>query len=257
MFDGHRRHSVVSVLEYVLALQSLQTSALAAIDVETLPAVHCVQAAGPMLALNLPATQGSHVSPSGPVCPLLQVQLDSVMLADADPEFAGHKRHTVLSVLGYVLALQCSQRSAVVAAVAVETLPAGHWVHRAAPTLSLNFPATHAVHGPPSGPGKPLSHLQSDSAMLDDADREFAGQSLHTAAPSELAYLPDTHCTHVSDPKLALYEPREHAMQLPGEISPHPTRYVPAAQPLQLTQSPKEFPPHPVRVSPDEHVGRV
>ena len=78
------------VLEYVLALQSLQTSALAAIDVETLPAVHCVQAAGPMLALNLPATQGSHVSPSGPVCPLLQVQLDSAMLADADPEFAGH-----------------------------------------------------------------------------------------------------------------------------------------------------------------------
>jgi len=85
------------------------------------------------------------------VWPLLQVQLDSVMLADADPEFAGHKRHTVVSVLEYVLALQRSQTSAV-AAVDVETLPAGHWVHRAALTLSLNFPATHAVHGPPSGP---------------------------------------------------------------------------------------------------------
>ncbi len=150
-FVGHSRHTVVSVLEYVSGLQSLQTSVVAAVAVETLPAGHWVQAAGPMLALNLPATQGSHVSPSGPVWPLLQVQLDSVMLADADPEFAGHKRHTVVSVLEYVLALQRSQTSAV-AAVDVETLPAGHWVHRAALTLSLNFPATHAVHGPPSGP---------------------------------------------------------------------------------------------------------
>ena len=78
------------VLEYVLALQELQTSVVAAVAVETLPAGHWVQDAGPMLALNLPATQGSHASPSGPVCPLLQVQLDSAMLADADPEFAGH-----------------------------------------------------------------------------------------------------------------------------------------------------------------------
>ena len=73
------------------------------------------------------------------------------MLADADPEFVGHSRHTVVSVLEYVSGLQSLQTS-VVAAVAVETLPAGHWVHRAALTLSLNFPATHAVHGPPSGP---------------------------------------------------------------------------------------------------------
>ena len=151
VFDGHRRHSVVFVLEYVLALQELQTSVVAAVAVETLPAGHWVQDAGPMLALNLPATQGSHASPSGPVCPLLQVQLDSAMLADADPEFAGHARHTVLLVLEYVLTLQRSQTS-VVDAVDEETLPAGHCMHRAAPTLSLNFPATHAVHGPPSGP---------------------------------------------------------------------------------------------------------
>ena len=139
------------VLEYVLALQELQTSVVAAVAVETLPAGHWVQDAGPMLALNLPATQGSHASPSGPVCPLLQVQLDTAMLADADPEFAGHARHTVLLVLEYVLTLQRSQMS-VVDAVDEETLPAGHCMHRAAPTLSLNFPATHAVHGPPSGP---------------------------------------------------------------------------------------------------------
>ena len=151
MFDGHARHSVVLVFEYVLAMQPVQTSAVAAIVVENLPAGHCVHAAVPMLALNLPASQGLHVPPSGPVWPLLQVQLDSAMLADADPEFAGHARHTVLLVLEYVLTLQRSQTS-VVDAVDEETLPAGHCMHRAAATLSLNFPATHAVHGPPSGP---------------------------------------------------------------------------------------------------------
>ncbi len=152
MFDGHARHSVVLVFEYVLAMQLVQTSAVAAIAVENLPAGHCVHAAVPILVLNLPASQGLHVPPSGPVWPLLQVQLDSAMLADADPEFAGHARHSVVLVFEYVLAIQGLQTSAVVPAIDVETLPAVHCMHRAAPSLSLNFPATHAVHGPPSGP---------------------------------------------------------------------------------------------------------
>ena len=153
MFDGHARHSVLLSFEYVLAMQSEQTSAVVpAIDVETLPARHCVHAAVPVLALNLPASQGLHGPPSGPVWPLLQVQLDSAMLANADPEFAGHARHSVLLAFEYVLAMQALQSSAVFPAIDVETLPARHCVHRAAPTFSLNFPATHAVQGPPSGP---------------------------------------------------------------------------------------------------------
>lgn len=84
MFDGHARHSVVSVLEYVSALQPLQTSVVAAVAVETLPAVHCVQASGPMLALNLPATHDVHLVQGGIVhsSPLSQGRHVSVKLGE-------------------------------------------------------------------------------------------------------------------------------------------------------------------------------
>ena len=65
--------------------------------------------------------------------------------------FDGHRRHSVVLVFEYVLALHPLQMLAG-AEIDVETLPAVHWVHRASPTVSLKFPATHAVHGPPSGP---------------------------------------------------------------------------------------------------------
>ena len=39
-FAGQSMHVVVSVFEYVSALQTLQTSAVAAVDVEYLPGMH-------------------------------------------------------------------------------------------------------------------------------------------------------------------------------------------------------------------------
>jgi hypothetical protein len=40
------------------------------------------------------------------------------------------------------------------------------------------LPATHAVHGPPIGPGKPALQVQLDKAALLAGELEFAGQSV-------------------------------------------------------------------------------
>jgi hypothetical protein len=41
------------------------------------------------------------------------------------------------------------------------------------------LPATHAVHGPPVGPGKPALQVQLDKAALPADELEFVGQSVH------------------------------------------------------------------------------
>ena len=129
----------------------------------------------------------------------------------------------VVLLLEYVSALQTLQTSEV-AAVDIETLPGVHCVHAAEPMLALNLPATQGVQGPPPGPVWPLLQLQLNSALLPFADSEFAGQSLHTVLPDSCAYVLGEHAKHDSDPKLDLYAPVGHTVQLPGEIIPHPMR---------------------------------
>jgi hypothetical protein len=41
------------------------------------------------------------------------------------------------------------------------------------------LPATHAVHGPPFGPGKPALQVQLVKAVLPAGELEFVGQSVH------------------------------------------------------------------------------
>jgi len=70
---------------------------------------------------------------------MLQTQALTAELAVGELEFAGHARHVDASV-AFVLA---------------EYVPAAQSTHAALPTLVLYFPATHATHGPPSGPVNP------------------------------------------------------------------------------------------------------
>ena len=67
--DGQATHCVLSWLEYVLRPQSAHASVAAAVDAEYFPAAHCVHSAGPMLALNFPASPSHAVQgpPFGPV----------------------------------------------------------------------------------------------------------------------------------------------------------------------------------------------
>jgi len=70
------------------------------------------------------------------VKPALQTQAATAELAVGELEFAGHARHVEASV----------------APTDIEYVPAKQSVHAALPPAILYFPATHATHGPPSGP---------------------------------------------------------------------------------------------------------
>lgn len=111
--------------------------------VELLPYTHAVHDTFPVEDLKVPAAQGKHVPPLGPVKPTLQVQAVRVELAIGELELVGH----------------VTQVAAAVAPVAAEYVPAPQSVHVALPVSVLYVPATQAVHGPDSsGPVKPTLH---------------------------------------------------------------------------------------------------
>jgi len=69
-----------------------------------------------------------------------------------------------------------------VAPVAVEYVPVEQSVHAALPVIVLNLPATHAAHGPPSGPVDPgLQPTDTHALILAPpiAEVVFAGQLAH------------------------------------------------------------------------------
>ncbi len=69
-------------------------------------------------------------------------------------------------------------------------------VHAADPVGVLYFPATHAAHGPPSGPVDPVLQVQLVKAALPAGELEFDGQGVHDAAvvcPVAVPYLPAQH----------------------------------------------------------------
>ena len=82
---------------------------------------------------------------SGPVHPALQVQFVKAVLPAGDQEFDGQALHFELSE----------------APAAAEYVPAPQSVQVAVPVNVLYFPATHAVHGPPSGPENPALQVHA------------------------------------------------------------------------------------------------
>jgi hypothetical protein len=80
--------------------QSAQTLAAEAPVVdEYLPATQSVHAAVPVTALYLPAKHELHAPPSGPVYPVLQIQLVTTEEPMGERESAGHKTHVLSDVL--------------------------------------------------------------------------------------------------------------------------------------------------------------
>jgi len=63
-------------------------------------------------------------------------------------------------VVEYLPAVQSTQELAIVAPVVVRYFPAPQSAHAAFPVITLNFPATQAMHGPPSDPVKPRLQRQ-------------------------------------------------------------------------------------------------
>ena len=95
-----------------------------------------MQAAEPLTSLKPPASHASHSAPSGPVYPLLQVQLVSCLLPTPENVCAGQSLHVDSEIW----------------AVSVEYVPLEHSEHGAQPFTPLYVPAIHAAHVTPSGP---------------------------------------------------------------------------------------------------------
>ena len=104
----------------------------------------------------------------------MHVQLLTDVLPKNDDAFEGHSKHVLL-----LAAPNCA-----------EYVPAGHWVQGAAPDTSLNVPASHAEHIPPSGPVKPLLQVQLLSDMLPETDAEFEGHFVQGPAPDTALNVP-------------------------------------------------------------------
>jgi hypothetical protein len=102
--------------------------------IEYVPAPQSMHRADPVDVLYVPAVHAVHSPPSGPEEPALQVQLVKAELPPGELEFVGQVTHVDIAV------------------TAVEYVPAPQSVQLADPVDSLFFPATHAVHVPPSVP---------------------------------------------------------------------------------------------------------
>ena len=77
-------------------------------------------------------------------------------------------------------------------------VPALQSAHATVPVYALYFPATHAEHGPPSGPVCPA--LQTQLLTTVPPLRElvvFTGQVLQLAEPALGLYFPGTHSMQV------------------------------------------------------------
>ena len=71
------------------------------------------------------------------------------------------------------------------------------------PDELLYLPATQLVHGPPSGPLKPLLHAQSLAESLPEGELDPAGQVeqvLDVDAPEAAEYLPLPQSVQVDEP---------------------------------------------------------
>jgi len=97
-----------------------------------------------------------------------------------------------------------------VAPTAVEYVPFTHSVHTMLPVASLNFPAEHFVHVPPSDHHAPALHVQLVETELPKGELESVGHVEHVdsaVAPSTDENLPVAQSMHALAPASALYLP--------------------------------------------------
>lgn len=142
------------------------------------------------MGLYVPAAHVEHI-PSGPVYPGSQGTMIQDELAMEEVEPAGHARHV----------------AAVVAPAVAEYMPAAQSSHTALPVVVLYLPATHVVHGPPSGPEKPLLQVHTNTVELAIGELELSGHARHVAADVAASvgeYVPDPQLVHAAEPVAVL-----------------------------------------------------
>jgi hypothetical protein len=117
-------------------------------------------------------------------------------------------------------------------AVVVQYVFTGQSVHDTDPLVVLNFPATQAVHAPPSGPVYPGAHTHCDNNPLPAPETVFAGHVWHTSivAPTAVEYLPARQSEHTAEPFATLNLPATHALHATRPPAPvYPASHMHAA----------------------------
>jgi hypothetical protein len=93
------------------------------------------------------------------------------------------------------------------------------------PVAVLYFPATQAVHGPPSGPVNPGLQVQAVIVELGLGELELEGharQVVATVAPAVVEYVAAPQLVHATEPVVVLYVPVTQAVHGPplGPVKP-------------------------------------
>ena len=91
----------------------------------------------------------------------------------------------------------------------------GHPWQTPDPSVLLYLPASHASHGPPSGPDQPALQVQSAEAVLCAGEFEFAGHAEQVDEPVVFEYVPLSQTLQTAFPLTSLYLPASHAVQFP------------------------------------------
>ena len=174
--------------EYVCTGHSLHVAAdVLPASVEYLPCRHKEQLIDPCTSLYVPALQAWHSPPSGPEYPRLHTQSLRVLLPSLEWVLGGQPMHVESEI----------------AADASLYLPLGHNEQGSVPVLSLNVPATQALHGSPSRPVNPATHVQLVMTLLPFFEYEYAGQPLQApsdVSPTPVENLPCGHSEHADEP---------------------------------------------------------
>jgi hypothetical protein len=69
----------------------------------------------------------------------------------------------------------------------------GQSMQLAEPVIAVYLPASHAVHGPPSGPVDPALQMQLVTTALPSGELEYTGQLMHVEiaeAPTAVDHFP-------------------------------------------------------------------
>jgi hypothetical protein len=117
------------------------------------------------------------------VKPTLHVQAASAELPVGEFELVGQTIHNPADT----------------APAVAEYVPEKQLVHPTEPVVVLYFPATQAVHGPPSGPVYPALQAALRQAALDVlavGEVKPAGHTVHCDVPVLFLYVPVAHAVH-------------------------------------------------------------
>ena len=82
------------------------------------------------------------------------------------------------------------------------------------PAALFHFPATHAVHAPPSGPDQPALQVQSAKSVLCAGEVEPTGHSKQVDEPVVFEYVPLSQTLQTAFPLTSLYLPVTHGVQV-------------------------------------------